>query len=65
MSKTLLAFHGDPKVKAKYLRRVRAHEKADEIIHGVYWEKGRGCGVGGGGGVGELQRDGRNFAQDA
>ena len=42
----LQAFHGDPKIKSKYLRRVRAHEKADEIIHGKYWEDGKGCAVG-------------------
>jgi pyruvate/2-oxoglutarate dehydrogenase complex dihydrolipoamide acyltransferase (E2) component len=40
------AFRNDPKIKAKYLRRVRAHAKADEIIHGKYWEGGRGCAVG-------------------
>jgi hypothetical protein len=45
MSK-LLAFHGDPKIKAKYLRRVRAHRKADQIIYGTYWENGKGCAVG-------------------
>jgi hypothetical protein len=40
------AFHNDPKIKAKYLRRVRAHAKADEIIHGKYWEDGKGCAIG-------------------
>ena len=40
------AFHNDPKIKQKYLRRVRAHAKADEIIKGKYWEKGKGCAVG-------------------
>ncbi len=43
---TLLSFHGKKTVKAKYLRRVRAHAKADEIIKGKYWENGRGCAVG-------------------
>jgi hypothetical protein len=42
----LIAFHGDPKIKAKYLARVKAHRKADEIIHGTYWKKGKGCAVG-------------------
>lgn len=42
----LIAFHGDPKIKAKYLRRVRKHERADEIMHGRYWENGKGCAVG-------------------
>ncbi len=42
----LRAFHGDPKIKAQYLARVRAHAKADELIHGVYWERGKGCAIG-------------------
>jgi hypothetical protein len=40
------AFHNDVAVKRKYLNRVKAHEKADEIIKGVYWENGKGCAVG-------------------
>ena len=40
------AFHNDPKVKKKYLARVTAHQKADEIVKGYYWEKGKGCAVG-------------------
>ena len=40
------AFHNDEKIKAKYLSRVRAHAAADEIIHGWYWENGKGCAVG-------------------
>ena len=43
---TLLSFHSDPSVKKKYLSRVEAHAKADEIIHGTYWENGKGCAVG-------------------
>src|SRR5579863_2961986 len=42
----LIAYHGNPKIKQKYLRRVRAHEKADEIIHGSYWDNSKGCAVG-------------------
>lgn len=42
----LLAFHNDPAVKAHYLARVTAHEEADEIIRGTYWERGKGCAVG-------------------
>ena len=42
----MLAFHNDPAVKAKYLNRVLAHAAADEIIHGTYWERGKGCAVG-------------------
>lgn len=40
------AFHGDPAIKAKYLARVEAHRKADEVVQGQYWEQGRGCAVG-------------------
>ena len=43
---TLIAFHGDKKIKAKYLKRIRAHAKADEIVKGQYWENGKGCAVG-------------------
>ena len=40
------AFHNDPQIKAKYLARVKAHAQADEIIHGKYWQDGKGCAVG-------------------
>ena len=40
------AFHSDKKVKAVVLKQLRAHEKADEIIKGRYWEDGKGCAVG-------------------
>ncbi len=43
---TLQAFHNDPKIKKTYLARVVAHRKADELIKGKYWEKGKGCAVG-------------------
>src|SRR6185369_13133926 len=42
----LLAFHGKAPIKRKYLRRVAAHRKADEIKSGFYWEDGMGCGIG-------------------
>jgi hypothetical protein len=42
----MYAFHGDPNIKAKYLERVQLHAAADEIIHGKYWEDGKGCAVG-------------------
>jgi hypothetical protein len=43
----LLAYHGDPKLKRHYLSRVRAHEKADEIVQAyAYWKGGKGCAVG-------------------
>ena len=40
------AFHNDPRIKERYLARVRAHRAADEIIHGDYWRNGKGCAVG-------------------
>jgi hypothetical protein len=42
----MLAFYNDKKIKTKYVKRVRAHYKADEIIQGFYWENGKGCAVG-------------------
>ena len=42
----LKAFHNDPKVKEKYITRVKAHQIADEIVQGQYWEYGKGCAVG-------------------
>lgn len=44
--KKLLAFHGDVKIKEKYLTRVRAHRAEDELVKGQYWEDGKGCAVG-------------------
>ena len=32
--------------KAQVLARVRRHREADRLIHGTYWEDGRGCAVG-------------------
>jgi hypothetical protein len=42
----MIAFHGKKEIKAKYLKRVRAHQKADEIVKGQYWTEGKGCAVG-------------------
>ena len=49
MTKTtrLIAYHGDPAIKEKYLARVEAHRLADEILQGFgYWFDGKGCAVG-------------------
>ena len=43
---TLIAYHGKPEIKAKYIKRVQRHAKADQIIKGKYWEDGKGCAVG-------------------
>jgi hypothetical protein len=45
-SGTMLAFHGDAATKQKYLDRVEQHRKADQIVHGTYWQNGKGCAVG-------------------
>lgn len=47
----LIAFHGRQSAKDKYLKRVLAHAKADQIVKGQfvkgqYWENGKGCAVG-------------------
>ena len=47
---TMLSYHGDAAVKAGLLDRIAAHEAADAIVQGVYWEADnggyRGCAVG-------------------
>ncbi len=40
------AFHNDESIKAKYLKRLKSHYEADEIIKGAYWEQGKGWAVG-------------------
>jgi len=42
----LISFHGKQEIKDFYLNRVRNHILNDELIHGVYWENGKGCGIG-------------------
>jgi hypothetical protein len=40
------AFFNDQKIKDKYLKRVRDHRLADELVQGITWEDGKGCAVG-------------------
>jgi hypothetical protein len=41
------AYHGELSIKKKYLARVRAHRKADQLLQGFgYWQDGKGCAVG-------------------
>jgi hypothetical protein len=45
----MIAYHGNPAIKSKYVRRIEAHRKADELIQGCTWESNghqRGCAVG-------------------
>jgi hypothetical protein len=40
------AFHNDQAIKDKYIARVEAHIKADNLIRGTGWYGGKGCAVG-------------------
>ena len=40
------AFHNSEEIKKRYLSRVAAHRKADELVRGIGWENGKGCAVG-------------------
>ena len=42
----MLTFHNDIEIKNKYLKRLQNHYKADDFVKGIYWENGKGCGVG-------------------
>ncbi len=42
----MFAFHNSPSLKMAKLAQVKAHEIADEIVKGKYWEHGKGCAVG-------------------
>ncbi len=44
--KKLIAFHGNPKIKQRYVARVQRHQLHDQIVQGQYWENGKGCAVG-------------------
>jgi hypothetical protein len=46
MEKVMQSFHNDTAVKVKYVRRVEAHRKADELIRGKGWTGSKGCAVG-------------------
>src|SRR5580704_4686592 len=42
----MLTFHGKQELKDQRIAQVRAHRLADQLVHGTYWENGRGCAVG-------------------
>ena len=42
----MLAFNNDPAQAERLRAQVMAHEAADEIIQGTYWEGGKGCFIG-------------------
>ncbi len=43
---SLIAFHNNPSIKDKLLADLTEHAKFDRIVHGQYWENGRGCAIG-------------------
>jgi hypothetical protein len=43
---SMLTFHGKQELKNQRIAQVRAHRLADQIVHGQYWEDGKGCAVG-------------------
>ena len=45
MPANLIAFHGDPSIKAKYLARIAAHRAADQLVRGATGQNGKGCAV--------------------
>lgn len=42
----LIAYNGDKKFKAAFVKEMKTHYEADNFIHGTYWENGKGCAVG-------------------
>lgn len=42
----LIAFHNNPAIKAKLLSDLEEHARLDRIVHGRYWQNGKGCAVG-------------------
>jgi hypothetical protein len=42
----MFAFHSLPQLKESKLAQIEAHQAADEIVKGKYWEGGKGCAVG-------------------
>lgn len=42
----MLTFHGKQELKDQRIAQVRSHRLADQLIHGQYWEDGKGCAVG-------------------
>ncbi len=41
-----LSFDDPQWTKADLLSQVRAHRAADQLVHGTYWENGKGCAIG-------------------
>ena len=42
----MFAYHGDPLIKKELVLRLKDDFKFDRIVHGHYWENGKGCAVG-------------------
>ncbi len=41
----MIAFHNDPTIKDRLLANLTAHAKADSLVHGHYWQGGKGCAI--------------------
>ena len=42
----MLSFFGEPCLKAAVVKRVKEHQRLDQIIQGTYWDGARGCAIG-------------------
>ena len=42
----MLTFHGKQELKDQRIAQVRAHRLSDQLVHGQYWQDGKGCAVG-------------------
>ncbi|MHB1952007.1 MAG: hypothetical protein ACYCQK_11120, partial [Acidiferrobacteraceae bacterium] len=42
----IIAWHGEPGLKAAALERLREHRRMDQIVQGIYYDRGRGCQLG-------------------
>jgi len=43
---TIIAWHGEPDLKASVFDRLREDQRMDRIVQGMYWSDGRGCHLG-------------------
>ena len=42
----MFAYHNDPYIKRELIERLRDDFKFDRIVHGHYWDNGKGCAIG-------------------
>ena len=46
MTTKVLAYHGKETLKQETIAKMQSHHDADELVKGLYWEKGKGCMIG-------------------